>query len=95
MVVSPLTRPTSASGSGILAEETQGRETGERGERGQDSGAGVVTLLDVLAAARRIAPYIQRTPLERSGHLSDALGPRSGSSWSASRRQARSSCAGP
>lgn len=33
-----------------------------------------VTLLDVLAAARRIAPYVQRTPLERSAHLSDALG---------------------
>jgi threonine dehydratase len=31
-----------------------------------------VTLLDVLAAARRIAPYVQRTPLERSGHLSAA-----------------------
>src|SRR3954451_4721232 len=29
-----------------------------------------VTLLDVLAAARRIAPYVERTPLERSGHLS-------------------------
>ena len=36
--------------------------------------ADVVTLLDVLAAARRIAPYVQRTPLERSAHLSDALG---------------------
>src|SRR3954471_12505330 len=34
----------------------------------------VVTLLDVLAAARRIAPYVQRTPLERSGHLSAAHG---------------------
>src|SRR3954469_6770339 len=34
----------------------------------------VVTLLDVLAAARRIAPYVQRTPLERSAHLSDLLG---------------------
>jgi threonine dehydratase len=33
-----------------------------------------VTLLDVLAAARRIAPYAQRTPLERSGALSDAAG---------------------
>src|SRR5215207_4822985 len=33
-----------------------------------------VTLLDVLAAARRIAPYAQRTPLERSGHLSDTAG---------------------
>jgi threonine dehydratase len=32
----------------------------------------VVTLLDVLAAARRIAPYVQRTPLERSAHLSSA-----------------------
>jgi threonine dehydratase len=31
-----------------------------------------VTLLDVVAAARRIAPYIVRTPLERSGHLSEA-----------------------
>jgi threonine dehydratase len=34
----------------------------------------MVTFLDVLAAARRIAPYVQRTPLERSAHLSDALG---------------------
>src|SRR4051812_49032276 len=34
----------------------------------------VVTLLDVLAAAHRIAPYVQRTPLERSGHLSEAFG---------------------
>lgn len=33
-----------------------------------------VSLLDVLAAARRINPYVQRTPLERSGHLSQALG---------------------
>jgi threonine dehydratase len=33
-----------------------------------------VTLLDVLAAARRIAPYALRTPLERSGSLSDATG---------------------
>lgn len=31
-----------------------------------------VTLLDVVAAARRIGPYIVRTPLERSGHLSQA-----------------------
>src|SRR3954447_22463481 len=31
-----------------------------------------VTLLDVLAAARRIAPYLHRTPLERSGYLSAA-----------------------
>jgi threonine dehydratase len=36
--------------------------------------APVVTLLDVVAAARRIAPYVQRTPLERSEHLSDAVG---------------------
>lgn len=36
--------------------------------------ADVVTLLDVVAAARRIAPYVQRTPLERSAHLSDAVG---------------------
>lgn len=34
----------------------------------------VVTLLDVVAAARRIAPYVQRTPLERSAYLSDAVG---------------------
>jgi threonine dehydratase len=34
----------------------------------------VVALRDVLAAARRIAPYVQRTPLERSAHLSDASG---------------------
>lgn len=34
----------------------------------------MVTLLDVFAAARRIAPYVQRTPLERSAHLSDATG---------------------
>jgi threonine dehydratase len=33
-----------------------------------------VTLLDVLAASRRIAPYVQRTPLERSAALSDRLG---------------------
>jgi threonine dehydratase len=33
-----------------------------------------VTLLDVLAAARRIAPYLNRTPLERSGYLSTAHG---------------------
>ena len=33
----------------------------------------MVTLLDVVAAARRIAPYVQRTPLERSAHLSDAV----------------------
>lgn len=33
-----------------------------------------VTLLDVLAAARRIAPYVQRTPLERSAHLSGVAG---------------------
>ena len=32
-----------------------------------------VSLVDVLAAARRITPFIQRTPLERSAHLSDAL----------------------
>lgn len=32
-----------------------------------------VSLVNVLAAARRIAPFIQRTPLERSAHLSDAL----------------------
>jgi threonine dehydratase len=31
----------------------------------------MVTLLDVIAAARRIAPYVQRTSLERSAHLSD------------------------
>src|SRR5689334_16366496 len=36
--------------------------------------ADVVTLLDVVAAARRISPYVQRTPLERSTHHSDALG---------------------
>jgi threonine dehydratase len=34
----------------------------------------VVTILDVVAAGRRIAPYVQRTPLERSAHLSDAVG---------------------
>lgn len=33
-----------------------------------------VTILDVLAAARRIAPYVQRTPLERSAHLSVVSG---------------------
>src|SRR4051794_28813846 len=38
------------------------------GDRGNDGD--VVTLLDVVAAARRIGPYIQRTPLERSIHLS-------------------------
>jgi threonine dehydratase len=36
--------------------------------------ADAVTFLDVLAAARRIAPYVQRTPLERSAALSDRLG---------------------
>ena len=40
----------------------------------QTRDASVVTLLDVVAAARRIAPYVQRTPLERSAHLSDATG---------------------
>jgi len=40
-----------------------------------DGGAqDAVTLLDVVGAARRIAPYIQRTPLERSAHLSEATG---------------------
>ena len=34
----------------------------------------MVTLVDVVAAARRIAPYVLRTPIERSAHLSDALG---------------------
>lgn len=38
------------------------------------SGPAAVTLQDVRAAAERIAPYIQRTPLERSGHLSARLG---------------------
>src|SRR3954466_14817316 len=42
-------------------------ETGDARER-----EAAVTLLDVLAAARRIAPYVQRTPLERSDHLSGA-----------------------
>jgi threonine dehydratase len=40
----------------------------------QDTHQDVVTLLDVVAAARRIAPYINRTPLERSAHLSDMSG---------------------
>jgi threonine dehydratase len=43
-------------------------------ESATDSTAHAVTLLDVLAAARRIAPYVQRTPLERSAHLSAATG---------------------
>jgi threonine dehydratase len=33
-----------------------------------------VTFLDVLAGARRIAPYVERTPLERSAALSDRAG---------------------
>lgn len=33
-----------------------------------------VTLIDVQAASRRIRPYVQRTPLERSGWLSQATG---------------------
>src|SRR4051812_46934498 len=33
-----------------------------------------VTLLDVVAAARRIGPFVHRTPLERSSHLSAATG---------------------
>jgi threonine dehydratase len=40
----------------------------------QPSPGAAVSVLDVLAAARRINPYVQRTPLERSGHLSKALG---------------------
>jgi threonine dehydratase len=44
----------------------------EAGDRTHHADA--VTLLDVLAAARRIAPHVQRTPLERSAYLSDALG---------------------
>ncbi|MCC7368005.1 MAG: threonine/serine dehydratase [Chloroflexi bacterium] len=36
--------------------------------------ADAVTLLDVQAASRRIRPYVQRTPLERSGWLSQASG---------------------
>jgi threonine dehydratase len=39
---------------------------------GRGSVEAAVTVLDVLAAARRITPYVQRTPLERSGHLSEA-----------------------
>jgi len=38
--------------------------------RDQTSSVDAVTLLDVVAAAHRIAPYITRTPLERSAHLS-------------------------
>jgi threonine dehydratase len=33
-----------------------------------------VSLLDVVAASRRIGPYVQRTPLERSAYLSEASG---------------------
>ena len=33
-----------------------------------------VTLHDVFLAARRIAPHVRRTPLERSAALSDELG---------------------
>src|SRR5215207_8823254 len=40
----------------------------------QPTPGSAVMLLDVLAAARRIAPFVQRTPLERSGYLSQALG---------------------
>jgi threonine dehydratase len=40
----------------------------------QTRAADVVTILDVVAAARRITPYVQRTPLERSAHLSDVAG---------------------
>ena len=54
------------------APETSAAHTGEPGA--PRTGADAVTLLDVLAAARRIAPYVQRTPVERSSHLSDALG---------------------
>src|SRR4051794_6049648 len=36
--------------------------------------ASTVTLLDVHAAARRIRPFVQRTPLERSTRLSHASG---------------------
>jgi Pyridoxal-phosphate dependent enzyme len=43
------------------------RGTGLTGNQTQDT----VALVDVIAADRRIAPYVQRTPLERSGHLSD------------------------
>jgi threonine dehydratase len=45
-------------------------------ETGQNAGAGSgsVGLLDVQAAGRRIRPYVQRTPLERSGWLSQASG---------------------
>jgi threonine dehydratase len=51
------------------------RERADQGDsRASSSARAAVTLLDVLAAARRIAPYVQRTPLERSAHLSDALG---------------------
>jgi len=41
---------------------------------GDGQTADAVTLLEVLAAARRIAPYVQRTPLEHSGRLSAASG---------------------
>jgi len=34
----------------------------------------VVTLTDVRAAAERIAPYVQRTPLEHANHLSATAG---------------------
>ena len=34
----------------------------------------IVSLLNVVAAARRIAPYVHRTPLERSQHLSEVSG---------------------
>jgi threonine dehydratase len=43
----------------------------DQSRHSQDA-ADAVTLLDVVAAARRIAPYIVRTPLERSIHLSQA-----------------------
>src|SRR3954452_13607152 len=52
------------SGRGVAVTEANGN---------RGSGADMVTLLDVVAAARRIAPYIHRTPLERSAHLSDAF----------------------
>lgn len=39
---------------------------------GQHPNQDVVTLLDVVAAARRIAPHVTRTSLERSSHLSEA-----------------------
>ena len=47
-------------------------ETSEMSQDGQLSAA--VSLLDVQAAARRIRPFVQRTPLEHSARLSHMSG---------------------